>query len=135
LDSAFLDTVTNSQESAWSATVLVGKTEVQFKLDTGAAVTAITEETYKSLKSVTLKKPSKLLYGPARQELEVLGQFTEHLTHQQNSMQGDIYVVRGLKANLLGLPAITSLQLIQRLCTVRRSPVTLRNSFQRYLVG
>jgi len=68
--------VTNSQESAWSATVLVGKTEVQFKLDTGAAVTAITEETYKSLKSVTLKKPSKLLYGPARQELQVLGQFT-----------------------------------------------------------
>ena len=44
LDSAFLDTVTNSQESAWSATVLLGKTEVQLELDTGAAVTAITED-------------------------------------------------------------------------------------------
>ena len=63
---AFLQTVTNSQEPAWSAAVLLGKTKVQFKLDTGAAVTAITDDTYKSLKSVTLKKHSKLLYGPAR---------------------------------------------------------------------
>ena len=63
---AFLQTVTNSQEPAWSATVLLGKTKVQFKLDTGAAVMAITDDTYKSLKSVTPKKHSKLLYGPAR---------------------------------------------------------------------
>ena len=59
----------------------------------------------------------RILFGPAKQELEVLGQFTECLTYQQASTETEVYVVRGLKTNLLGLPAITSLHLIERLCS------------------
>ena len=42
--------------------------------------------------------------------------------------QGDIYVIRGLKNNLLGLSAIISLQLICRLC----SNVTHQNVQQQF---
>lgn len=65
----------------------------------------------------------------------MLGQFTEHLTHQQNSMQRDIYVVRGLKANLLGLPAITLLQLVQRLCTVKTELSDIEKQFPKVFSG
>jgi len=44
----------------------------------------------------------------------VLGQFIGTLTHLQLSSAQTIFVVRGLKTNLLGLPAITSLQLLHR---------------------
>ena len=42
--------------------------------------------------------------------------------------QGDIYVIQGLKNNLLGLSAITSLQLICRLCSI----VTHQNVQQQF---
>ena len=47
---------------------------MEFKLDTGAAVTAILEEVFKTLPMIQLQKPSKLLSGPARQKLNVLKQ-------------------------------------------------------------
>ncbi len=49
----------------------------------------------------------KTLRGPADQNLEVLGFFTGQLTFQGNMVQGELYVVKGLKINLLGLPSIT----------------------------
>ena len=41
--------------------------EVSFKLDTGAEVTAISEETYRQVYGKTLQRASKVLYGPACQ--------------------------------------------------------------------
>ena len=75
-------------------------------------MTAVTKETFKLLNGIRLSKPSKTLHGPAKQSLNVLGQFTETLSHRENSSSQTIYVIRGLKANFLGLPAITSLQLV-----------------------
>ena len=48
---------------------------VEFKIDTGAAVSAITEETYFELKQPKLYQAKKKLCGPAQQKLEVLGVF------------------------------------------------------------
>lgn len=114
LDAAFLGAVTTNQESSWTISLLLGNREVPFKLDTGAEVTAITKEAYKNLGDVKLQSPTKALYGPSCQSLKVLGQFTRMLTHQQHSSSQTIFVVCGLKTNLLGLPAITSLQLLHR---------------------
>ena len=63
----------------WTATVRVGRDNIDFKIDTGAGVTAITEKTFKALKQPHLKRPLRILFGPAKKELEVLGQFTECL--------------------------------------------------------
>ena len=79
--------------------------KVVFKLDTGAEATAITEKTYNSLPNVVLKKPQKILQGPTKQHLNVLGQFTTTLSHGPKSTIQTIYVINGHKTNLLGLPA------------------------------
>lgn len=116
LDSAFLDTVGCSSEKQWTSTVLLQKKEVSFKLDTGAEVTAISEETFRILPEMVLKPPNKKLFGPTHQPLAVIGEFRGKLSVGPNTYEGDIFVIRGLKNNLLGLPAIAGLQLVQRLC-------------------
>ena len=122
LDSAFLDAVSDSQQQPWMATILIGQQhDVQFKLNTGAEVTAINLETFKKLQKVQLHKASKALYGPARQRLKVAGQCVVPLTHEKNTSEQLIFVVEDLKTNLLGLPAIKSLQLLQRLCATTTS--------------
>ena len=107
---AFLGTVTLSKDKAWSVNIQLQGKEKVFKMDTGAKVTVISEREYRTLKKTKLGKPSRVLYGPAHQPLEVLGQFSERLT----SHSEDIFVVCDLHNNLLGLTAITGLHLIQR---------------------
>ncbi len=64
---------------------------------------------------VNCKSPAKILHGPTHQTLQVIGQFTTTLTHDQKSTKQTAFVAtRGLKNNLLGLPAITGLQLLCR---------------------
>ena len=45
IDSVFLDAVGDAMDTCWTATVTLNGKDVIFKLDTGAEVTAITEET------------------------------------------------------------------------------------------
>ena len=84
---------------------------IRVKLDTGAEVPAISTETYKTLCKPRLIPPNKLLYGPSRQPLDVAGQFQAEITYKDKREQEPVYVVKGLKTNLLGLPAITALGL------------------------
>ena len=114
LDAAFLGTVVSKEESSWTIELLLGNKQIPFKLDTAAEVSAISKEAYRTLQKVSMQPPSKALCGPTCHSLKVLGQFTGTLKHQQLSSAQPIFVVRGLKTNLLGLPAITSLQLLHR---------------------
>ena len=116
----FLDAVTSDEQPrAWTTKVLIGTSEVTFKLDTGAGVTAVSERVYQSLHPTTrLLKPTKVLYGPDRKQLQVLGQFTRTLSHDKKTSVQQIFVVKGLRTNLLGLPAITALNLAARLDSV-----------------
>ena len=98
---------------------LYGK-QISFKLDTGAEVTAVPEETFKTLPEVVLRKPSKKLFGPSHQALEVVGEFTGKISAGGTTHECDIYVIKSLQNNLLGLPAITGLQLVQRLCSTSK---------------
>ena len=114
LDTAFLDTVTDEHSSAWFATVKLNERETKFKLDTGAEVTAISEETYLSIQRPQLSASEKVLYGPSRQPLKTRGQFWETIAHQGKVVQQRVFVIDGLKTNLLGLPAISALGLAVR---------------------
>ena len=115
-DTAYLDAMGDSQQDTWSVKIYVGSQEATFKIDTGAEVTAISKKLYKSLRSPALQKPSKLLKGPGQHSLQVVGQFEEMLHHGQNSSFTitNIFVIKDLKSNLLGLPAITALNLAVR---------------------
>ena len=106
-DLAFLGALAAEGNSTWRSIVNLDGTNVNFKLDTGAEVTAITENTYKQLHSRRrLQKPSRVLYGSASQSLKVIGQFTGELCASDCSHREPIFIVRGLKNNLLGLPAL-----------------------------
>eukprot|EP00731_Ephydatia_muelleri_P009750 Em0005g336a len=61
-----------------------------------------------------LKTSSKILYGPGKQPLDVMGQFVAKITFKNAHSQEPIFVVRGLNSNLLGLPALRALQLVAR---------------------
>ena len=115
MDSAYLGTLSGKLESSWTTVLKVEDIDVQFKLDTGAKVTAIKEETFRSLRRVHLKESTKRLYGPAHQSLNVLGQFCSTLSNGQASSVQTIFVVKDLQTNLLGLPAITALQLASKI--------------------
>ena len=115
LDSAFLDAMTTKEDSSWNITVTLNNKPTEFKLDMGAAVTAISEETFKTLPMLQLTKPCKILSGPTRQKLNVLGQFTATLSHNNTNTEQEVFVIQGLQNNLLGLPAITALQLLCRI--------------------
>ena len=122
MESAYLDTVMGDPKTPWMTTVELENTKIDFKLDTGAGVTAINKQTYRRLRKVALSATSRHLYGPARQRLEVLGYFRGHMKGEQHSAETDIYVVRGLQSNLLGLPAIVSLELVKRVCATGVEP-------------
>ena len=117
LDTAFLDAATSSsQEAAWFTDIKVGEQMVKFKLDTGAEVTAISHSTYQQLLNAPpLNTPEKVLCGPARKPLQVLGQCKIDLSHGGRSTKQQLFVVAELKSNLLGLPAIQDLNLAVRL--------------------
>ena len=53
---------------------------VDFKFDTGAEVSAVSEETYRRVHGKQLQRPTKALCGPAYQSLKVLGQFEGQLS-------------------------------------------------------
>ena len=69
----FLGAVTSSEEASWSVDVQLKRQIVPFKVDSGAEVTAINEETYRSLGEPRLREPTKVLWGPAHQTLDVMG--------------------------------------------------------------
>ena len=135
VEEVFLGTVTSSKDKAWSVNIRLQGKEIVFKMDTGAEVTVISEKEYRTLERTKLEKPSRVLYGPARQPLEVLGQFSERLTYGEHSHSEDIFVVRDLHNNLLGLTAITGLHLIQRVNATHQGSVDILKRFPKVFTG
>ena len=137
LETAFLDSASSDQETAWFADVQMGEQEtLKFKLDTGAEVTAISHYAYQQLlKPPPLSTPEKVLYGPSRQPLHVLGQCQSDLTYKERSCKQQVFVVDGLKNNLLGLPAITSLNLAVRVDETSLATTDIRERFPRLFEG
>lgn len=109
-DPAFLESLTNNSNTSWTSILR----RIQFKLDTGAEVSGISETTYHKPDKTPLQKPSRSLQGPAGQLLTVLGQFIRRVSYAKRSSNEVIFVVYGLKNNLLGFPAIKNLCLIKK---------------------
>ena len=115
LDSAFLDTLSQSSTETWRVKLKLASQTLEFKIDTGAEVTAISDVAFRAFKGFKLDRPKKMLYGPARNLLKVIGQFEGELCHRGKTTKQKVYVVKGLRTNLLGLPAIIALNLVAKL--------------------
>ena len=134
-DENFLGTVESQQETQWTTLLKVNDVEVKFKIDTGAEVSAINEATFKHLNDVQLKKPTRLLYGPAMAPLTILGQFTANLTFKHITCKQTVFVVKDLKNNLLGLPAITSFNLISRMNSIHCNADEIKKLYPHLFQG
>ena len=108
--------------ASWNATIGINDQAMTFKLDTGGEVTAITEPAFLQLKDVPPQAPSKTLHGPDEQPLKVLGQVTLTLSSNGQACTHNVYVVRDLEQNLLGLQAIEELKLLAKVAEVRHKP-------------
>ena len=134
-DTAFLDTMGSDHTTSWTVKLNLLGVETMFQLDTGAEATAISENTHAALGKPSLSNPSKILHGPGEQQLNVLGQFEGTLQCKQRSCKHPIFVVRGLKTNLLGLPAIIELNLAVRLDSTTDYDSLVQNRFQSVFKG
>ena len=125
-DPAFLGALINNSDISWTSNLRIAGRRIQFKLDTGAKVTTISETTYYKLES---------LQGLAGQSLTVLGQFTRRVSYAKRSSKEIIFVVRGLKNNLLGLPAIHNLHLIKQVHSTTTTTTPIRERFATVFEG
>ena len=117
----YLGTIEGERQPSWLVNFCVGPSELTFKLDTGAEVTAISESAFMKLKGVYYEAPAKKLYGPCHEPLSVVSQFMTELKHKGRRSKQIVFIVKGLKDNLLGLPVIRALKLIVRVNAVSGS--------------
>ena len=122
-DIKFLDTIEGAQENIWEIKVLVEDKLIIFKVDTGAEVTVISEQAWKSLQSdKPLQNPNTFLCGPDRTRLTVLGKIILTLTFNEKRYQQPVYVVKNVAKNLL---AIKALSLLSHVDSVDKNIVSL----------
>ena len=74
------------------------------------------EETYRKLPNAPpLDAPQQTLFGPSRKPLQVVGQCQMTLASKGRSSSQQVFIVKGLRSKLLGLPAIRAFSLATRL--------------------
>ena len=101
-----------ADETSWTADISVNGESMKFKVDTGDEVTAVTELALTQLGNIQLHPATKILRGPDKKPLKVLGQTSAILCHSGKTCVHDLFVVEKLKYNLLGLPATKDLNLL-----------------------
>lgn len=124
LEEVYLGKVTSQLGSEpWRITACVNGSPVEFKVDTGADVTAIPSRVYNKSLMGPLSRPTKALLGPGRAKIPTVGQFKATLRWNGRSCQEQVFVVDNLHDALLGCPAIKSLQVLCSLSIVEGSEV------------
>ena len=107
--------IVNAGGNPWNASNILNSLPVEFKIDTGADVTVVSNETFAKLSNVVLQKTKRILTGPGQQCLLVCGYFIGTLRYGTREVIRDIYVVKGIKKALLGRPALEALSLVSRI--------------------
>ena len=131
----FLGAITTQHQTQWIMELKVDNVPVNFKIDTGADVSAISEATFNHLSNAKLQKSTRKLYGPAMSPLIVLGEFTARLSFRHASCQQRVFVIQDLKRNLLGLPAITSLNLVSRVDSLQLTAMDIKCQYPQLFRG
>ena len=124
-DASFLDAVSDENGStSWNESLSVNGQTVIFKVDTGAEVSVITEETMNRLTrdtKVERRSTTKRLVTANKTPLNVTCEFTACLMYSNRSAEQTVYVVKGIQNNLLGLPAIKALKMLAKVETIQKT--------------
>ena len=109
----FLGEIRENKQTYWSAAVFVDGNETHFKLDTGAAVTVLSDSTPWLNKNI-LQPTNKKLRGPGEIVLTVIGQMTATLRHRDKQIKETLYVVKDQNCSLLSRKACSDLNLVRK---------------------
>lgn len=110
-DCVFIGSIKSSGSKPWMVTINIHGKEIDFKVDTGADVTVL-PATEQVIENIALTKPTKILCGPDKRPLDVIGVGKVNLKFRGTVSTETVYVVQGLDTPLLGRPAITSLKIL-----------------------
>ena len=114
---------------AWSIVLSLNGKPIQFEIDTGAEVTAISQNAHSEIGSPQLRPSDRTLRGPSNNKLPVKGEFTALLGDGKREVEQQLFVVENLHKHLLGRPAIEALDLVVRVGAVIDS---MRDPGSRY---
>lgn len=136
-DIAFLGSLTSdSCTKPWMIKLKVDDCNAEFKIDTGADVTAVPKKLYTEGQFGKLQQTRMVLLGPGRSCLRVNGKFTAMLSRGDKAIKEEIYVVEGLGTPLLSRPAATALRLVARLdAATLDSKETIQKEFPKLFSG
>ena len=81
-DIAYLNTLGSQDANYWTCGIQVNGQYVNFKVDTGAEVTVISEHASRALGLDTLQPSTRKLHGPDHSPLNVVGQATVRLAYR-----------------------------------------------------
>ena len=119
-DFVFLNTIEGNGNSkdigtSWNVVITIANTQISFKVDTGAEVTAMSESAWLNLQNpFQLGKTKQKIYGPDHLTLDVVGVADLPMSFKGNTCTQPVFIIRNLRNNLLGLPAIKLLQILPR---------------------
>ena len=114
-DEFFMGTLDSLEDEYWSASVAVNGRQTKFKLDTGAAVTAVDRSV---VGDATLQPATRRLTGPGNKPIDVVGCFESELQYREHKIKETIFVIENQKTPLLSRSACEKLQLVKRLDAV-----------------
>ncbi|XP_064462310.1 uncharacterized protein K02A2.6-like [Ornithodoros turicata] len=112
-----------SSNDPWFITAQVNGTNIRFKVDTGADVTAVPKSVLPRSILSSLQRSTKELYGPARSSIDTIGQVEVDVTWNGQTIREQIFVIQGLRDALLGRPAILALNVLPQILTVDECPL------------
>lgn len=105
-----MDSITETSK-AWFIKIVINKNNVNFKIDTGAAVTAL-PASYAEKLGVQLKETQCNLISAGNNKLAVIGAAEVMMTYNNIKVVEQIFLVDGLTVPLLGKPTISKLKIV-----------------------
>ena len=100
-----------NNDSDWTAVVSVNGSPIKFKLDSGAQVTVIGEES-SCLRDVALQEADQTLHGPGNISIPTLGMVSMTLSRKDKTCRERLYIVPGQSTPLLSRRACSELGLL-----------------------
>nr|XP_042908526.1 uncharacterized protein K02A2.6-like [Parasteatoda tepidariorum] len=107
-DAGFVGLVGSTQNTdEWVVPVKILGKCIQFKIDSGADYSVIPSSIASTvLKHAELKSTDKVIFGPDKTPLKLMGKLLENVEYNGKKCLEEIYVIEGLQTCLLGKPAI-----------------------------
>ena len=130
----FLGEICCSEANFWTAIVKVDVHKTHFKLDTGAAVSIVSDKE-PWLKDYQLTKSQQILRGRGGTTLSVVGTFRATLTYKERQICETVLVLEDQLYSLLSKKACEDLGLIARIGEVNTQPTNFIGEFPQLFSG